>query len=494
MKSIFNHKLFFTLLIVSVLIISCEKFLEEDTYGLLTPEATIKTPEDIRAAVDAIYAKLKSSHGSRYSILSINWLASEIVSTRMGGSEGLMDEYKLEVTNELLDNVFQASYEGIKRANTVVDYIDGITFNSENEKNELLAEARFMRAFQYFNLVRLFGAVPKYMSVPKNPDEVHVPRSSVNEIYGEIILPDLEFSITNLPDVNGDGRTNKVASQMLLSKVYMTLEEWDNAINPILQVINNQNYGLVDNWADLWLDPNENKEIIFAIQYINLSGHMNTFSSNFGITTGGSMSNPIYYSEWPYYNNYPEGSRKDALFLTEHVEPDGTVLHIEDAGWAQGWHQPLFKCYLDAKPDVLGNGVDIPLLRFADALLMYAEIENEINGPSTEAYDAINKVRRRAAGVDINTPSQADLSGLSKSDFREAVFQERRWELPLEGHSLFDALRCGLEKFREVMASSEPVIGSILNPIEEYRLLLPFPAYEIQRNNNIDFSDQNPGY
>ena len=380
-----------TSIIFLFFISSCDQFLEEETYGLLTPDAAINKPDDIRAAVDAIYPTLRSAYGGRNSVLSMSWLASEIVSTRMGGSEGQMDEYKIEATNDLLDNIFENSYEGIKRANTVTDNIDNIEFNNDEEKNVLIAEARFMRAFYYFTLVRLFGDLPKYTSVSNNPDNVHIARSAGTEIYNEIIFPDLEFSISNLPVDNGDGRANKVAAQMILAKAYMTLKEWGNAKNSIEPVVNSSNYKLIDNWADLWTDPNENEEIIFSIQYINESGQMNTFSSNFGITTGGRMGNPIYYSEWPYYNSYPDGPRKEALFLTEHIEPNGDTLRVEDAKWAQGWHQPLFKCYLDTEADVLGNGVDIPLLRYADALLMYAEIINELAGPDTASTISINR-------------------------------------------------------------------------------------------------------
>jgi len=491
MKNILLSILSFSLLLFAF---SCEKFLEEEPFGLLTPEAAIKTPEDLRAATDGIYQTLKRSHGNRYGILPVNWMASEIISTRMSGGEGNFDRYKIEATNNCLNNIFEESFEGIKRANLVTNFIDEVTFNDDNEKSVILAEARFMRAFHYFNLLRMFGDVPKYISVPTNPDEVHVPRSPVSEIYDEIIIPDLEFGIDNLPEVTEDGRANKVAAEMLLSKVHMTLGNWNDAQISIEPVINNKNYGLVENWGDLWLDPNDNNEFIFAIQYINLSGHMNDFSPLFGVNTNGEMGNPLYYSEWPYYNNYPEGPRKDALFMTEYIEPGGDTLNVDDPGWAQGWNQPLFKCYLDPEPNVIGHGIDIPLLRYADALLMQAEIVNELNGPNQIAYNAINKVRRRAAGEDINSPSTVDLSGLSQEEFREAVFQERRWELPLEGHSWFDAVRLGLEKFKEVMNSSEPVIGSILDPIEEYRLLMPFPSYEIQRNNEISFDDQNPGY
>jgi len=377
----------------------------------------------------------------------------------------------------------------------VVEIIDEISFNNDSEKNELLAEARFMRAFYYFNLVRLFGAVPMYMSVPKSSTEVYQPRTDSEVIYNEVIIPDLEFSIANLPDVNDDGRANKVAAQMILSKVYMTLGDWNNALNPIEKVINNQNYGLIANWADLWNDPNDNSEIVFAVQYIVDTEQKNTLSTFFGIGLIG-MQSPIVFAELPFYNNYPEGPRKDALFLTEYVTPDGDTLHVDDPGWLLGRHFPIFKPYIYPAPEVRGTGVDVVLLRYADALLMYAEIFNELkNGPGQNALEALNKIRRRAAGYDMDAPSSVDLpSGLSQSEFRDYVFHERRWELPLEGHSWFDAVRCGLDKFKEVMAASEPASGEVNSNIGEQQLLMPFPAYEIQRNDAIDFSDQNPGY
>gem|GEM_PF-2355675 len=474
--------------------LSCDSILEEESYGLLTPELTITSPSDLRSAVDGIYQTLKDSYGDRYSVLSLNWLASEIVTTPQGGSEGELDRYRVEATNEILDNIFQTNYDGIKRANTVLEYADKIEFSNEEEKSKITGEAKFMRAFYYFTLVRLFGPLPIHLTVPKSPDEVHLSRSPVQTIYDEIIIPDLNFAIAHLPENVSDSRANMTAAQVLLGKVYMTLEKWNEALLPVQSVINSGNYNLTEDWSELWNDPNENVEIILAIQYINVPEQMNVLSPFFGINAGGGIGNPFYHAELPYYENYPDGPRKNALFLIEHVEPSGDTIRIGDPNWAQGWQKPLFKCYMDPEPSVIGHGIDIPLLRYADVLLMYAEILNEINGPTLDAYEAINKVRRRAAGEIIDLESDVDLKNLDKVEFRNAVFQERRWELPLEGHSWFDAVRVGLVKFQEVMAASETDIEQVVDPIEDYRLLMPFPSFEIQRNNKLDFSDQNPGY
>lgn len=466
--------------------------LDEETFGTLTIE-NIGSEEDIEGLVFAGY-DLLNDDAFFQPFLDINAMASEIATTRLTFDIGEIDRLQVSDQNVLVEDFWVASFEGIKRANTVVSVIDDVNFNNESKRNTLLAEARFLRAFHYFNLVRMFDAVPKFTELTVQSDEISQSRTPVDNIINEIIIPDLEFGIENLPDDNQDGRSDKFVAHMLLSKVHMRFGNYQEALTNVENVVNNSSFGLVEEWADLWQEDNTNKEIMFAIQFADVPGERLTLANGFapansvGLAPNGNASR---FGEFPYLENYPEGPRKEALFLSEYLSTNGDTLTIDDPEWGAGFNQPFFKIFLNPKPG--GTSQNIPIYRFADALLMYAEILNELNnGPTQSAYEAINKVRRRAAGENIDASSDVDLSGLTQGQFREAVFQERRWELPYEGHSYFDVTRRGFEKFQEIMVNSQTINPEV--DLQSTDILMPIPASEIERNDNISFEEQNPGY
>lgn len=483
MKKIFLYTM------LAVGLVSCKKFLEEKPSSSMVAENFYKTAADADAAIVAAYDVLNNQTDVYYRGI---YLLGELPTDNAECGQGVANAYIFALkgytygpVNDRIEVLWTGIYKGIANANVAIDRIPAITMDA-TKKAKLIAEAKYIRALLYFNLVRLFGPVPLVLHQVTSLDGVSVPRASRDEVYSQIIS-DLQEGEQNLDSVSttaNNGRAVRAAASGLLSKVYLTLHDYTNARTEAQRVINNTQYGLLPTYADIFAPANRfNKEVLFAIQNKGNTGTGNGFAmalflprSTIPLAGGGTVGgNSADVPTVEFYNSFLTGDlRKAKTFFTQY-----------DAGAGLVTFRPHWFKYFDPSAITnLGEGtLNFPIVRFADVLLAYAEAENEINGPSAAALDAINQVRRRAYGKSINTPDATiDLGGITQDSLRNALLGERRWEFGFEDQRWFDLTRTG--KLLSTMKAKGAAI-------QDYDTLYPIPQRERDVNKQLT---QNGGY
>lgn len=488
------------ILLIMVMISSCD-FLDEDPESLITSSNYYQTEEDAVAAVNALYDYL--TVGTDYLwdpgfggiFFNDYWVFQDLLSdncyeTLSSPEYRNISEFRFTPDNQRFELYWQDLYKTINAANVVISKVPNIDFN-EDHRFHLESEARFIRAMMYFELVKLFGEVPLKTTPTESADDAYLERSNVEGVYN-LIITDLEFAELNLSSTYrvGNGRPTPLAATALQGRVYLTKGDYSNAADKLFEVIDSHQYDLWPDYADIFKIANMNsREIIFAV---NFSG---TLSEGFkpnqyhvrllpsGLDVDGEGPENAHGWEQPtedLYNSFnPLDRRRDVTFISSFTYSEGTTVNFEPH-IAKFWDQ-------EAEPRGNNTNSDVIYLRYADVLLMYAEALNEVNnGPTTEAYNAINEVRERARfnGI-VEQNILLDLSGLSYSEFRDAVLNERRLEFVMEGSRYNDLKRFG--KLIEVVQSSGK---NNVNP-QDHHYLLPIPQRERDLNTKLT---QNTGY
>lgn len=482
--------------IVVLFFFSCAD-LDEIPRNELTPNNFFNNESDALAAVTAAYSNLTVNTAFVHGV----WWYGTDIGHQPNGFIGF-DEYDagLNADYSIVSYIWSVYFAGIHRANTALHGIPNINMD-DDLKEELLAEARFLRAFFYYNLVELYGDVPLVTNAPGSLDEVlevavKTPRI---QIYNELIIPDLEIAVRDLPAQSRlDASANKYAAAMLLTRAHMTLGQFPEANTAINEVIGQGNLGLAADYADLFkiknefapvsgLDGGVVREDIFDINFSQDAGIGNAWIHWMGSSSitpsleapGGGWSLFLPTTDW--VNMFESKDvRSDFIFSDSYSNDQGTTI-LEP-----GENLDLFNCskYMDDSGNVPGNrgGMNIHLFRYADALLLKAEIENELVGP-TNAYQYINDVRRRA-GID-------PLSGLSKEQMLDTIKIERARELGMEDMRRFDLTRWG-DLVSTVRGLKDDRTATARNSIEDKHVRIPIPQNVIDASNGS--IEQNPGY
>lgn len=478
---------------------SCQNdFLEENPQSFISPDQFYKTEGDANAALIGVYNSLRGIYSQ--DITFVGDLAGEQTWPGVSNSNvdrTNIDAFQFDPANVILANNWANNYIVINRANSVIDNVPNITMDAD-KKGVIVAEARFLRALCYFNLVRTFGGVPLRLNeTTEISPNINIARSSANEIY-DVIIDDLKQAEAKLPSTlvtSSLGRSTKGAASTLLAYVYLTMKDWTNAAAKSKEVITNKaayGYDLFPTPADVWKISNENKlEHIFSIQFQSgpevfgsayaqfyLSRQANAIQAA-GIS--GFGQNLVEDAFWRTFD--PADTRRDASILSSFIDPKtGNTVTYNPIPKAPLNELSIFK-YFDTAPFARSNNNNnYPILRYADVLLINAEALNELNGPTPEAYAAINAVRKRAGTTEV---PMSLLSGLDKVQFRAAVLQERSFEFCFESKRYFDLIRTGQLVPIMTAAGKKPTAKN---------LLFPIPQREIDSNNKIEQADQNPGY
>lgn len=494
MKKISNIKLIIFLTVISVTgIYSCKK-LDENPSSVIVASQFYKTASDANSAVNAVYSSLNSDpagdfplYGRQLNLLVENGSDNQVYSpSNTNPDVRALGTATYISSNSRVQKVWQQLYYGINRANIAIDNIPAIQMDT-SLRNRLIRESKFIRSLLYFNLVRLYGAVPLVLHNPTtiNPTALLIGRTSVDSIYAQIVS-DLKEA-TGLPkSYSGTdvGRATGGAAHTLLAKVYLTKQDWSNALVQLNIVINGgYGYSLFPNYYDAFQKATKNgKEHIFSAQ----------FETNLGAVNSTQYLSQSFISfntqTWPI--DVPADSSLYRLFSATDTRRAVTFYNsVYNAATGQtvvysNQYVPYFNKFVDYSLTPLTtqaqSGINYPILRYADVLLMYAEAQNELNGgPTTGAYTAINQVRTRANVTNLT-------AGLSQSDFRDSLFLERRKEFIQEGHRWFDLVRQGgtvlVDALHKIPAKSAA---------SSKNTLFPIPLVEIQLNPKLT---QNPGY
>jgi len=516
---------------IGILLFSCKK-LSEHPQGSLTPENFYQTQSDAVAAVTAVYSTLSTDinndfpiYGRNLNLIVDNTSDNQVYSpSNTNPDVRALGTATYVSTNDRVHKIYAQLYWGINRANIAIDKIPAIPatqfVDPTHSAANLVREARFIRALLYFDLVRLFGPVPLVLhdqGTVANAGEL-VSRAPRDSVYGQIIV-DLDSAALLPASYTGVnvGRVTGGAAHALLAKVYVTRQDWSDAVSELKKVITTGTAGLSDATSgsygyDLFARFSD------AFQPATKNGKEHIFSAQFNGTVGGFTStntlSSFTWSNSAYTADIPADSSVVHIFDLTDQRRGATFydsLFNQTTGKWVKWPFFNFLKFVDQSTGFVtalqgtqgaNSKVNFPVIRYAEVLLLYAEALNELNGgPTADAYAAINIVRARAYNSYTANGSYGDHSydlpaGLSASDFRDAVFTERRKEFIQESQRWFDLVR------RTDMGPGQyylqTVSGMAGNPKAAATLkdtLFPIPQTEIDlyggRNSNFK---QNPGW
>lgn len=483
------RKIYFaTLFLLSTIVLSsCSKsFLEEPPQGKQPEEQAFQTQEDAIAGVNAIYAIQRGFDLAAFGAIAVESMASdEVEKGSTPGDATFFNNFRnfsYTSTEGQIYGFWKGQYRAINFSNQVLDRVPPISMD-ESLKTRLLAEAKFLRAYNYFRLVRAYGGVPLRLSIE---DEPNLPRNSAQEVWAQI-EKDLTEAAEVLPQNYDDanlGRATKGAALGLRAKVALYQQKWQEVYDFTSQVMAS-GYSLFPDFEALFRVPNENSsESVFEIQSARVPGVPDASNSQYSQVQGVKG---VPWGGWGF--NIPSQTLVDAF---EEGDPRrAATIIFRGETTRQGdvipanADNPTYnkKAYVPSTYYVSGytEGADqnIRVIRFADILLMNAEAANEL-GNATQALQSLNLVRARARGGNGNI--LPDVTTTDQVGLRNAIWHERRVELAMEFDRFFDVIRQG--RGSEVFGSRGFIVGK--------NELMPIPSDEIDLSGGL--LTQNPGY
>ncbi len=475
----------------------------------VTTATFYKTSADFDGAIFASYASIQDFWGTSTETLSERgefWKITMTITDDVAADDNQSDGISRDVDNLFIrasDIPYAAAYtqiyEGILRANLVLENLDGENELSAEEKATFEGEAKFLRAWFHFQALKMFGTPPIAAEVRKDLNDQALPNSSQADLYA-VILSDFATAASNLPDDWGSanaGRATAWAAKSYIGKVNVWQQDWAGAITAFEDVINNGPYSLLANFEDVFAFDNENNaESIFEVQYggpfsdDNLWVFDDTHSENFKASQGTARG---WY--WDAGNGAPGGKvgwwapTDDLLNAFEPGDlrkgvtlyEDGDMYYTfpgdptpYDVSWSstsltlKKYRGPRNTVSANHSPNQQADFNNERWFRFAELKLLYAEALL-MSGRDADATSEINDIRSRAGLADLaGTATLADLQ------------QEKRVELALEPHRWFDIVRWDL---------GPTIFGASWDP---KFVLFPFPQSEIDRSSGM--LTQNPGY
>ncbi|AYB29690.1 RagB/SusD family nutrient uptake outer membrane protein [Chryseolinea soli] len=523
------------------LLTSCSKFLEEDPKGFVTTDNFYKTEADAVNAVTAVYYLLNQGGNgvqTPYNTLFNTGLNFECDDEFPGPGATNPDVRSMAnllhtSTNLRVYELWQQHYAAVKKANLAIDNIPAMTTVGDALKSRLIGEAKFLRALWYFNLVRLYGDVPLITHVQNGvtATDYAIERTPSAQVYDQIEqdLKDAADALPNsyaAPDV---GRATKGAAIALLAKVYLTkaslplnltahyqdaVTTAEKALSPAEGGTGTFGYALQTDYSKVFLPAyKNNSEHIFSAQF--KSGSSSSF------LTQGNNQNPRsirtqvpglagsyadqtwfytvddatkpggkdkFFSVFKLYTS--KDKRRDVTFVTNFKSPTNGKKYGGLNDPTISGHKvdsiPYFNKTWDPGTTAFTSesAANVAIIRYAELLLIHAEAENELNGPTAKAYASLNKVRKRA-GLDDLT------AGLSRDQFRDSLYLDRRLELVFEYQRWFDLVRQKDAGGNSIFVKTLQAAGKP-NAQDKHRLH-PLPQQEIELNPKLE-GHQNPGY
>jgi hypothetical protein len=489
---------YIAVIVVTLLVTACSSdFLDQPPRGVLTGGTFPETAEDLRLATNGAYGALRI-----WQIATGGFPLLDIMSDDMtkgsapddGTAIAVYERFEHTAQEGSTDRWYKSLYQAIRRCNLVINRAEGIEMD-QLEKDLLVAEARFLRAYFYGQLIRGYGDVPLVMVTDPPLD---LTRTPVQTILDLVIVPDLEYGIAILPERSQQssdiyGRATKGAARALLARIHVHYRDYAAAQPLLLDVIESQEYMLEPDYADVFTVANEHGvESIFevgATPFTSIALGGNQFGNTQGVrgtpNRGWGFGRPAYPWILDMEGNEDPRLEPSILRVGEVIDgitvtgdsntPDETVVDgqiVEIEVYNQ-------KVWTPGTTTQESWGHNRRLIRYADVLLLAAECLAR-NGQSERATDLLNEVRMRARGGDDTV--LPDVTGLQGDALVDAILEERHYELALESVRFWDLVRT--DRAAEVLGP----LGFLPNKNE----LFPIPQVE------IDISEgrltQNPGY
>lgn len=477
------------LFLLSVIILtSCGEVLKEEPKSLAV-ETYYNTLAEVQAALNAVYSPLRDSNTSGMGVY-MAVLEGHVDYAFGRGSYAILNNFQgLDNVNiSRISGVWAAFYLSIRNANLVIKNAPAGKAISKADVTKSVAEARFLRAFCYFHLVRNWGGVP--IRTEANMTDIAAKRNTVDEVF-TLIQADLLEAETNLPDQVTDlGRPTKWAAKTMLADVYLQLGKFAEARDKADEVIKANKYALVqvvttDDFQKIFgPDVITTTEEIFSLKFSHQPGQGNLFPTLTNhpgtklLGGGGGVFGLYNDSTNPAYTTWDNADLRKGLWYSWNIGIGATSL--------------LSKKYIDPNSlEFAGAANDALWYRYADLLLIYAEAAaRSATGPTAAAMEALNQIHRRAYGKPSGTSSTVDFKladYATSAAFMNLVVKERGYEFQYEGKRWLELKRTG--KAAEIILAAK---GKTIAP-KHY--LWPIPVSEVSYNSAIDaVKDQNPGY
>jgi starch-binding outer membrane protein, SusD/RagB family len=496
------------LLLIPVLFIqfSCNKTLEPKVYSSLTSENAFQTQSDAIAAVNAVYARLKGpAVGDNFDYWTVRHFALTDLTTDVGhcsygGDPGQLSLAQWSSSNGLLAEDWRQIYKLIANANNAIFNISAMKTITDAQKNQFLAELKFLRSLAYMDLIDAWGPVILITENDiANPAYTSQPKPTPVETIDSLLISNLQFAASTLPvsyanspiyTSNDAGRATKGAALTLLAKLYLREKQWQKVVDLTQQVMDLNIYSLYPSYLGLFTEANKwcSENIFSVLSDANVNGTelMNHF---------GPENHPVVLNRWQYYavswyfyNSFDNSDDRKKCFYTVYNGVDG-LTHEQPPTLGATPPSGIFymadvatKKYADSTGSVNNyyDGHSVDILRYADVLLSRAEALNELNGPTSEDIGLINQVKGRSHAKLLN------LADYTQSSLRDAILQERGWEFFYEGKRRADLIR--MNKYDVIVNAYLQSIGkpaTIVMPKNKY---FPYPQNQVNLNPNLDNS------
>lgn len=459
-------------ILFALMLYGCDDILETTAYSELTTETILNSEDGINSVLNDSYAELRGQYQFRL------WSADipSGLSWSRGGSIEVdfvdYENFTWSTTHAQIVGYWNTLYQAIRNANLVLANIDGENF-SQDFISLKTAEARFVRAYSYYELYKAFGTVP----LVTTPEDLILPKASDEEMKS-FLESELTTAAADLPwTTDTFGRATKGSALGILTKFYLNTEQWTEAASTAQDIISANQYVLMENYQDVFSFENAgNAELLWTITY-NAQGanHFTnaiTFPTNYPLPHPG---NAVFAAETYYFDSFvdsfEESDTRSDQIVKEYTSTSGDLVTLYGNDKSIPAKYPF-----DPNPQGPFEGSDHPIVRYADILLSRAEALNEINGPTQEAINLINQVRERAGASTVN------VSDFNQQSLREFLLEERYREFYFEGKSRQDQIRHG------VFISNAQDRG--VNA-QAHHVLFPIPQAEIDANDEMT---QNEGY
>ncbi|QNN41071.1 RagB/SusD family nutrient uptake outer membrane protein [Pedobacter roseus] len=500
-----RYKIIIAITAVVLLQFSCKKDLEPVVYSSLTSTNAFKTKSDAIAAVNAVYARLKGpSVGDNFDYWTVRHFALTDLTTDVGhcsysGDPGQLSNVQWNSANGLIAEDWRQIYKLISNANNAIYNITPMTSLTETEKNQFLAEIKFLRAVAYMDLTDAWG--PVILATEKDLENPNYTKNASLTPLDQIeafLITDLQAVANTLPinyannpfySSNDVGRATKGAALTLLAKLYLRQHQWQKVVDVTKQVMDLNVYSLYPTYAGLFAESNKwcSENIFSVLSDANVNGTelLNHF---------GPLDHPVltdrwqYYAvTWDFYNSFDDADDRKKLFFAEYTgvdklvhkqapslgaTPPAGVFYMQDVATAKYADPNGANTYYD------GHSVNI--LRYADVLLSRAEAINELSGPNAECIDLINQVKGRSHAKTLVA------ANYNQSTLRDALLQERGWELFYEGKRRADLMRFG--KYESIVngyLKRTNQTPTVVMPRDQY---FPYPLNQVNINPNLNNS------
>jgi len=485
---------------------SCSDFLEENPVDRYVVSNVYTDQSGAVASVTSVYNSLYALY------TRLMFLVFDLPVDDEKNGVGMPNQYlqnleymRYTPNNTFIRDFWSNSYAGIFRANNALEQIPNIEMD-ETLKTRLMNEAKFLRALYYFNLVQAFGDIP--LPLGTSVEETVTERKPVADVYAQIIA-DLKDAKALPKSYSGAdvGRATSGAASVLLGWVYVVMKDYSQAATELAAVVNNEasyGYGLWDDVKDNYRVATENgKECVFSVQYdsppsagngdMQLSGPKYALQAKYKTLTIPGR-NTMNEADIPIEELYAQFSDKDqrkfVYFSKEFTSPiDTTIYRVSLPIFTKAWDENEF--------NAPNSAVNRFVLRYVDALLLYAEALNE-TGDQNGAYTQLQRVRSRAYK---NDPEGILAGDKTKDNLTEWIRRERWMELVHEGKRWFDLVRWGILKERmfEHADNESSFTGTfeaaqkvqIKSNYKDAMTLMPIPQAELDAN---ELLVQNPGW